>query len=1687
MTGYYRYRVQLTNDGNRIFVEVLQPDGSVKNPSGPSRLSDIPEDITRLVERVDKGRANRTEMDELGEALFGALFSSEIAMDLRNLLAQVSREADDQTEASVAAGEAPPFLRLELDLDEVELPAVAALPWEFLRAPGTNERAGDNFATHPRLTLSRRRKNWDYAAPISRGRPLRIQLVVSAPDDLDPVAYEDVQSTLAELARSQPEFVAEPLPLVHQPTLERIDQILEEQQPDVLHFIGHGRLRRKGKGPFVGQLALVGAGDRAKWYDAPQIGDLFQTRKPPLVIFQACQSGAQPLSEALVGVASQLVLRNVPVVVAMQYPIDNHAATIFATEFYRRLAQFKPVDMAVQHARRRLKLRLSEQRDFAAPMLFMRVEDGRLFVPAEPAAEEQPGPEAAETAAEPVAPTFVFPQTYLADYAHPIAVACANFNMARSESDQFKALDGLLNNLVKYLTAIALSQYWQDRPDKNQLKRWLGSLSQARLMTSLTVLYEISEYYQPSAMFLSPLLFTPYHQSVAADSAMENAYRALRSASSGRRKAKAEDITPHTFLTLWLALRETRWERDPAGVQTKLRGQLLPALGPALNELLMVFQALLRFPLRYVERIDQAKAVWIYTMLELPGADQDSMVVDPFFEEENVQTPSYAERRLYLCAPNGQPQLNLHPFLIYFLNKIYFLEQAQDQTRVWYQHCASPERYQPPHFYSSIFLSASQSEEALEEVDDPVSQLEQASSTLQEEENKSRFDDMPLQVLLTYLSAEGREALEIALGEALRIGRFWLGVEFLLMGLSKQHGRVFPELLYELGLHPGDLRGFLRGIAGIVEREKERWREQDVKLLGAEALPRLRPADPAHLRQTLKDGGLPEPVLTPRLLAILRDAAKLAGGAQVGHTQLLETTLNHSRSLAVQLLFNIAAEAGWSPAKLKQRLDELAGLPPKARPGPDAAGRNIFGRHPDQTGRLVHGGSVLADFGRDLTVEAQAGRLSPAEGESARKAIAQIGRILLQREANNPILIGEPGVGKTAIVEGFAWRLAGQGREVVEKLAGRRVIELSINALTSGTKYRGDLEERLRQLLAEVKTASGQTIVFIDEIHAILGSGNSGAIADAIKPALDRGEFPTIGATTVAEYRQYIEKDAALARRFTPVWLEEPTVEEAVQIVTKVANVRLADHHSVTFDPEAIKTAVILTARYLHEERLPGKAIKILDQAASSLIVPGTLFGPGEDRAFGPGGEVTVEAVLEVIAERTNIPLEQLGKTDRERLLALEKQLKRRIIGQDEAVAQVVRVVKRAGAGLADPRRPQGVFLFAGPTGVGKTELALALTAALFDQEEAIFRLDMSEFMEKHQVARLTGAPPGYVGYEAEGQLTGHLRRQPYSVVLLDEIEKAHHDVQHLFLQLFDSGRLTDAQGRLADGRKAIFIMTTNLGAREALGLAGIVKSYQEKLLAAIHDHFSMEFINRIDRIVCFNPLDEAALLTIFDREFQPFQRQLEQEKQIVVRVADPVKQHIVAQAVEQKMGARSLRRLIEDQIIAPVIDKLLSGEYQPGTQVTIDESHGLDIQSPPASPAVAKFDLSGLGQLSQPAPLPGPKRPESPAAGLPQLDNVPDEDQATFDELYLALAQRLADQGIALEIDRLAKYFLCAPNAEDQKPRLGRSIAEAFDNLIEAPLTNQLLEDELKAGDWIKLDYSPDGPVIKNMGGDKS
>ncbi|MEO5886968.1 MAG: ATP-dependent Clp protease ATP-binding subunit, partial [Anaerolineales bacterium] len=508
--------------------------------------------------------------------------------------------------------------------------------------------------------------------------------------------------------------------------------------------------------------------------------------------------------------------------------------------------------------------------------------------------------------------------------------------------------------------------------------------------------------------------------------------------------------------------------------------------------------------------------------------------------------------------------------------------------------------------------------------------------------------------------------------------------------------------------------------------------------------------------------------------------------------------------------------------------------------------------------------------------------------------------------------------------------------QVLPELSNKRIVDISATSVLAGVDGRGELEERIRQLIKEVREAKGQVILFIDELHTFLRDEGVGEIlANALKPALARGEFPLIGATTVAEYRRYIEGDAALARRFTPVWVEEPSAEDAIKIARGVVDNRLSPHHQVKYPDEVIAEAVHLSMCYIHDEFLPGKAIKILDQAGPHLMMGRSLRGPDLNGKRPLSGIVTVETIRAIISARTGIPLTQLSQNDMQRLQEFESRLQIRVRGQDEAIQSVSRVIKRARVGLSDPDRPLGIFLFAGPTGVGKTELALALANALFDDEKTLFRLDMSEFMEKHQVSRLTGSPPGYVGYEEEGQLTGRLRRHPYSVILFDEIEKAHKDVQNLFLQLFDAGRITDARGNFADGRNAIFIMTTNLGAKEALNFPDR-ESYERHMHEAIENYFSPEFISRISRVVYFNPLTEDLMLAIFDKFFAQAVERFRAQN-IEVEITDDFKRQICKKYSDVKRGARPLLRGIDEEIIAPLTDRIISGEVKAGMKISLE------------------------------------------------------------------------------------------------------------------------------------------------------
>ncbi|MFH0945645.1 MAG: ATP-dependent Clp protease ATP-binding subunit, partial [Planctomycetota bacterium] len=549
---------------------------------------------------------------------------------------------------------------------------------------------------------------------------------------------------------------------------------------------------------------------------------------------------------------------------------------------------------------------------------------------------------------------------------------------------------------------------------------------------------------------------------------------------------------------------------------------------------------------------------------------------------------------------------------------------------------------------------------------------------------------------------------------------------------------------------------------------------------------------------------------------------------------------------------------------------------------------------------------------------------------------------------NNPLLLGEPGVGKTAVVEGLACRIA--AGNAPESVLGKRIIQIQMADLVAGTKYRGEFEERLQGLVHEV-AATADVILFLDEIHTLVGGGNAAGglnAADILKPALAQGELSCIGATTSAEYRKYIEKDPALERRFQPIMIDEPTAEATVEILRQGIQPRFEEKHRVTIAEDALTAAARLSARYLPDRRLPDKAIDLLDEACARVQIAQMSFsphGPSPERAVSAKTALVVfaETVAEVLAEWTGIPVAQLTQDERGRLLRMAEILKQRVIGQEDAVDAVAEVVQRARAGLKSANRPIGVLLFLGPTGVGKTELAKATAEFLFGSEKAMIRLDMSEFMEKHQAARLVGSPPGYVGSEEEGQLTGALRRKPFSVVLLDEIDKGHPDVLNLFLQVFDDGHLTDAKGRQADASNALFILTSNHGFGHQMGFRPHdTDADRQALMAETRTALRPEFLNRLDRSVIFPPLKPEHMARIAQVMLARLRARLE-EQGIGLHVTDGALALLARLGYNEAYGARPLRHLIQQQIENPLGGMVLRGEAQDGHQVVV-EAQGAEI-----------------------------------------------------------------------------------------------------------------------------------------------
>jgi ATP-dependent Clp protease ATP-binding subunit ClpC len=627
---------------------------------------------------------------------------------------------------------------------------------------------------------------------------------------------------------------------------------------------------------------------------------------------------------------------------------------------------------------------------------------------------------------------------------------------------------------------------------------------------------------------------------------------------------------------------------------------------------------------------------------------------------------------------------------------------------------------------------------------------------------------------------------------------------------------------------------------------------------------------------------------------------------------------------------------------------------------------------------------TVDEFSRDLTEMAREGKLDPVIGRE--DEIETTIEILSRRTKNNPVLIGDPGVGKTAIVEGIAQRIVND--EVPETLSGKRVLALDLSGIVAGTQYRGQFEERLKKVIDEIRESSEDQIVFIDELHTVVGAGAAEGSMDAsnmLKPALARGELHCIGATTINEYRKNIEKDAALERRFQPVLVGEPSVDDAIEILRGLKD-RYEAHHRVKISEEAIVAAAELSDRYITERFLPDKAIDLVDQAAARVrlrsktkpqdtkaleddvkrlkrekdqAIAAENFEKAQDLkgriqelqdrlgAFKGGrqpvAEVTAEDIAEVVSRATGIPVSQLTQEERERLLRLEQQLHERVIGQEEAVDAVAEAIRRARAGLSDPNRPIGSFLFLGPTGVGKTELARTLAEALFGEEAAMVRIDMSEFQERHTVSRLVGAPPGYVGYEEAGQLTENVRRRPYSVLLLDEIEKAHPDVFNILLQILDDGRLTDSQGRTVDFKQTVIIMTSNLGAERIQAHARRDESFdelKEDMEQILKRSLRPEFINRIDEVIVFRALTREQTADIAGLLLERTERRLKAQD-VAVEFADEAVALLAEEGFDPEFGARPLRRTIQRRVDNQLSRMLLDGSLEPGSKVLVGAEDG--------------------------------------------------------------------------------------------------------------------------------------------------
>ncbi len=800
-----------------------------------------------------------------------------------------------------------------------------------------------------------------------------------------------------------------------------------------------------------------------------------------------------------------------------------------------------------------------------------------------------------------------------------------------------------------------------------------------------------------------------------------------------------------------------------------------------------------------------------------------------------------------------------------------------------------------------------------------------------------------------------RKVVFYAQEEAQRFGEGYVSTEHLLLGLVREQDSVAARVLDKLGVSLGRIKA---------EIEKQ--------------LPR------GDVRNNQ------EMSLTPRakrVIDLAYDEARNLNNNYIGTEHLLLGLIREGDGLAGRVLNKLGVDLERARREVMSLQDGDSGSP---RPGPSQRGSSSSR---ESTASRTQ---TLDEFGRDLTQLARMGKLDPVVGRQ--NEIERVMQILCRRTKNNPCLIGEPGVGKTAIVEGLALRIV--SGDIPELLRDKRIVALDLAALVAGTKYRGEFEERMKKVMEEVRKADGQVILFIDELHTLVGAGAAEGAIDAsniMKPALARGELQCIGATTQDEYRKYIERDAALERRFQSVTVREPLEEEAIDIL-KGLRERYEAHHNVEITDEAIAAAVQLSQRYISDRTLPDKAIDLIDEAASRVRLGQSLppldvrqdrvrlgklvaeidhlekHSPDADRLEEmrrekeeleasiqereeawqsqdkPEAVVGEQEIAQIVQSWTGIPVTKLVEGESQRLLRMEQDLHRRIIGQHDAVSAVARAIRRARSGLKDPKRPMGSFIFLGPTGVGKTELAKALAEYLYDKESNMVRIDMSEYMERFAVSRLVGAPPGYVGYEEGGQLTEQVRRNPYCVVLLDEIEKAHPEVFNILLQVMEDGQLTDSQGRTVDFRNTILIMTSNVGVRpieveKGLGFRQaktdtddpkVYEAMKNRMLEEMRKLFRPEFLNRVDEVIVFHHLKRDEILQIADLYLKRVNEQAK-NLNITIELSEAVKDKLVSEGYDPNLGARPLRRAVQRFIEDPLSEEFLLGTFHPGDHIVAE------------------------------------------------------------------------------------------------------------------------------------------------------